>query len=84
MEEALKRYYVANEITELIVDDYNYIQMKMTLGNTVAARHKLEKEIIGCTISAILFALAMYMLIKASEVECRGPTTRSCQRQSLI
>lgn len=25
----------------------------------------------------MLFALAMYMVVKAAEVECRGPLTRS-------
>ena len=45
----------------------------------------LERGIItGCTISATLFALAMNMLIKAAEVECRGPTTKSGQRQPPI
>ena len=37
--------------------------------------HKLEKGIItGCTISVILFALAMNMLVKSAEVQCREPS----------
>ncbi|KAK7889536.1 hypothetical protein WMY93_025096 [Mugilogobius chulae] len=39
--------------------------------------HRLEKGIItGCTISVTLFALAMNMLVKSAEPECRGPLTK--------
>ena len=65
--------------------DYHNFQMRTVLGNTTSAWHYLERGIItGCTISATLFALAMNMLIKAAEVECRGSTTRSGQRHPLI
>ena len=40
--------------------------------------------ITGCTMSAILFSLTMNMLVKATEVECRGPLFRSGVRQSPI
>ena len=74
-----------NKISLLIVDYYNDFQMRTVSRNTKSPWHKLEKEItIGCTISAILLALAMNMLIKAAEVECRGPTTRSSLRHQPI
>ena len=48
-------------------------------------RHQLEVGIItGCTISVILFALAMNMLVKAAEPECRGPLSKSGVRQPPI
>ena len=57
--------------------------MRTVLGNTESAWHTLEKGIItGCTISATL--LAMNILMKATEVECRGPTTRSGLRHPPI
>ena len=34
--------------------------------------------------SAVLFSLTMNMLVKAAEVECRGPLCRSGVRQSPI
>ena len=59
--------------------------MKTLSGNNKSAWHTLEKGIItSCTISAILFALAMNMLIKATEAECRGPTMRSDLRHPPI
>ena len=45
----------------------------------------LEKGIItGCTMSAVLFSLTMNMLVKAAEVEYRGPLSRLGVRQSPI
>lgn len=42
----------------------------------------LGKGIItGCTISVILFALAINMVVKTTEVECRRPLSRSGARQ---
>ena len=37
-----------------------------------------------CTISVTLFALTMSMVIKAAEMECRGPTARSDMQLHLI
>ena len=85
VQEALKRYHVPNKIIEIIGDYYHNFQMRTVSGNTTSAWNYLERGIItGCTISATLFALAMNMLIKAAEVKCRGPTTRSGQRQPPI
>ena len=42
----------------------------------------MEKGIItGCTMSVILFALSMTMLVTSVKEETKGPTTRSGQRQ---
>jgi len=40
--------------------------------------------ITGCTISVIFFTLAMSMLVKSAEVQCRGPLTKSGVRQPPI
>lgn len=39
--------------------------------------HWLEKGITDCTISASLFALAMNVLAKSAEVECKGSLLRA-------
>ena len=36
------------------------------------------------TISVMLFALAMIMLVNSAEVECRRPLPKSCVRQPPI
>jgi hypothetical protein len=47
--------------------------------------HRLEKGIKGCTISVILFTLAMILFALAmSEVKCRGPLTKSGVQQPPI
>lgn len=40
--------------------------------------------ITGCTISVPLFSLAMNIIVKSAEVECRGPLSRSGTRQPPI
>ncbi|KAK0146517.1 hypothetical protein N1851_014151 [Merluccius polli] len=52
--------------------------MRVTSGSETSDWHRIGKGIItGCTISVILFALAMNMVVKSAEVECRGPLTKS-------
>ncbi len=40
--------------------------------------------ITGCTVSVIFFTLAMNMLTRSVEMECRGPLTRSGVQQPPI
>lgn len=77
--------YIPEKITKLIRDYYSSFSLRFTSGATTSAWHRLEKGIItGCTISVALFALAMNMLVKAPEVECRGPKSSSGIRQPPI
>lgn len=58
------------------------LQPESHLWNINVGWHWLEKSIItGCTISMILFLLAMNMLVKSAEVEYRGPLTKSGVQQ---
>nr|XP_061785060.1 uncharacterized protein LOC133576095 [Nerophis lumbriciformis] len=82
---ALTTHHVPEKITELIRDYYSSFNLRFTSGAITSAWHRLEKGIItGCTISVALFALAMNMLVKAAEVECRGPKSSSGIRQPPI
>jgi len=84
-EEALRRHYIPDRFRDLILDYYNNFSLRVSAGCTTSDWHRLEKGIItGCTISVILFALAMNMLVKAAEVQCRGPLTKSGVRQPPI
>ncbi|KAK0134264.1 Zinc finger BED domain-containing protein 4 [Merluccius polli] len=59
----------------------------LDLGGDVLQWWKKQVEIgiiTGCTISVTLFSLAMNMLTKSAEPECRGPRTNSGQRQPPI
>lgn len=64
------------------MDYYKNFNLRFTSGKVTSERHHLEKEIItGCTVSVIRFSLAMNMLVKSAEPECRGSKTKSgiCQ-----
>ena len=85
VEEALTRHHVPSRIRELILDYYNNFQMRISSGSVTSDWHRLERGIItGCTISATLFALAMNMIVKSAEVECRGPIMKTGVRQPPI
>lgn len=83
VEEALRRHHVPAKFRDLILDYYSRFSLRVSTGSTTSDWHKLEKGIItGCTISMILFSLAMNMLVKSAEVQCRGPLIKSGVRQS--
>ena len=85
VEEALRLHYVPNNIRDLIMDYYNQFHIRITSGRVTSDWHRLQRGIItGCTISATLFALAMNMLVKSAEVECRGPVSNTGVRQPPI
>lgn len=68
-----------------MAQNYSSFSLRFTSGTTTFAWHHLEKGIItGCTVSVTLFALVMNMLVKAAEVECRGPVSKSGTHQPLI
>ncbi len=85
VELALHLHHVPCKIKDLILDYYNNFRMRVTSGSETSDWHCIRKGIItGCTISVILFALAMNMVVKSAEVECRGPLTKSGIRQPPI
>nr|AAN12398.1 polyprotein [Tetraodon nigroviridis] len=85
VEMALARHHVPGPIKTLIMDYYDSFHLRVTSGSVTSEWHRLEKGIItGCTISVIIFALAMNMLAKSAEPECRGPITKSGIRQPPI
>ncbi|KAK7880264.1 hypothetical protein WMY93_030631 [Mugilogobius chulae] len=60
-------------------------RIRVSSGAVTSSWHNLELGIItGCTISVMLFSLAMNMIVKSAEPECRGPKSKSGQRQPPI
>jgi len=77
VEEALNWHHIPGKFKDLILDYINIFSWRFSTGSTTSEWHKLEKGIIaGCTISVILFALAMNMLVKSAEVQRRVPLTK--------
>ncbi|KAL1266763.1 hypothetical protein QQF64_002438 [Cirrhinus molitorella] len=85
VETTLDRHHVPRKVKDLILDYYGNFRLRVSSGSITSDWHRLEKGIItGCTISVSLFALAMNMVVKAAETECRGPLSKSGTRQPPI
>ncbi|KAJ3582934.1 hypothetical protein NHX12_000088, partial [Muraenolepis orangiensis] len=81
----LTKHHVPSRCRDLIADYYSNFRMRVSSGAITSSWHKVEIGIItGCTISVTLFSLAMNMLTKSAEPECRGTRTNSGQRQPPI
>ena len=82
VEDVPRRYHVPRRIGELIHDYYDNFQMSFAAGEITSDWHRQEWGIItGCTIFATLFTLAMNMVVKSTEVVCRGPMTTTNKGQ---
>ena len=78
----LERYHVPDKYCKIIDDYFNKIKLRFTVGNDVTTWQRLEVGIAtGCTVSVILFAAAMNMLIKSVETSSRGPIMASVNLQ---
>lgn len=85
VELSLSKYHVPEKVRNLILDYYDNFSLRVSSGTLTSDWLCLEKGIItGCTISVSPFVLAMNMLVKSAEVECRGPLSRSGTRQPPI
>ncbi len=85
VEVSLEKHHVPQKVKDLILDYYSKFSLRVSTGQLTSDWHQLEVGIItGCTISVTLFALAMNMLVKAAETECRGPLSKSGVRQPPI
>ncbi|XP_052402932.1 uncharacterized protein LOC127949523 [Carassius gibelio] len=81
----LTKHHVPCRVRDLIADYYNNFRMRTSSGAVTSGWHKVKIGIIsGCTISVVLFSLAMNMLIKSAEPECKRPKKESALRQSPI
>ncbi len=85
VETSLDRHHVPRKIKDLILNHYGNFRLRVTSGSVTSDWHQLEKGIItGCTVSVSLFALAMNMIVKAAETECRGCLSKSSIQQPAI
>ena len=79
---ALKKAHVPEEEVSLVESYYSNVQIRFTTKEFTTEWQKLEKGIVtGCTLSVILFSLAMTMLVASAKKETKGPKTESGQRQ---
>ena len=64
---------------------YERFYIRFNVGERTTNWQRLEKGIItGCTISVIIFASAVNLIVKSAEKECKGPLMRSGIRQPPV
>ena len=79
---SLERAHVPAEVRDLISSYYEKVDIRFTTKEFTTEWQRVEKGIItGCTLSVILFALTMTMLLASTKKETRGPVTISGQQQ---
>ena len=79
---ALRRAHVPEHMCQLIESYYSDVNIRFTTNQFTTEWQRIEKGIItGCTLSVVLFTLAMTMLVMSVKGETRGPKTVSGQMQ---
>ena len=80
--QSLRKAHVPEEVCELVESYYSDVAIRFTTMNFTTEWQKVEQGIItGCTLSVILFALAMTLLVASCKKETKGPKTETGQRQ---
>ena len=75
---ALLKHHMSSNISDLILYYYNNFNMRITSRSITSDWNWFDKGIItDCTISVIIFPLAMNMVVKSTEVDFRGPLTKT-------
>ena len=74
IELVLQTYHIPTKIQALVKHYFNNFKMRFTVQDYTTSWQQLEVGIVtGCTISVILFASAMNLLVKSVEKASRGP-----------
>ena len=80
---ALERIHVPKRVIELVKSYYADVKIRFSARKFTAEWQKVVKGIItGCTISVILFAIAMTMLVMSVRKETKGPTATGQERKN--
>ena len=79
---ALEQAHVPEEVRKLIESYYSDVKIRFSTNNFTTDWQRVEQGIItGCTMSVVLFSLAMTMLVMSVKDVTKGPKTTSGQRQ---
>ena len=79
---ALEQAHVPEEVRKMIESYYSDVKIRFTTNNFTTEWQRVERGIItGCTMSVVLFSLAMTMLVMSVKNVTKGPKTTSGQRQ---
>ena len=79
---ALKNAHVPDQMCKLVESYYADVKIRFSTKDFTTEWQQVEKGIItGCTLSVILFALAMTMIVMSVKDETKGPKSASGQQQ---
>ena len=79
---ALERTHLPRDVVSLVESYYADVQIRFTTKKFTTEWQRVEKGIItGCTLSVILFALTMTMIVLSTRKETKGPKAKSGQQQ---
>ena len=79
---ALERTHIPEPVRELVRSYYDKVEIRFTTNKFTTNWIRVERGIItGCTLSVILFAQTMTMLLASTKKETKGPRTSSGQLQ---
>ena len=82
IEKAMIMYHIPEKVQDIVLTYYNNIQVRFTTRQFTTDFQRVEKGIVtGCTVSVILFVMAINILLKTAMKECRGPKSLSGIRQ---
>ena len=83
--ESLKNTHVPEKVQDLIRSYYDEVRIRFSTPAFTTEWQRVERGIItGCTLSVILFVLAMTMLVEEAKKETKGPKSASGQQQTNI
>ena len=78
----LKRAHVPEDVCDLVESYYADVKIRFTTRDFTTEWQKVEKGIVtGCTLSVILFALTMTLLVASAKKATKGPKSETGQRQ---
>uniref|UniRef100_A0A8W8L8P9 Reverse transcriptase domain-containing protein n=1 Tax=Magallana gigas TaxID=29159 RepID=A0A8W8L8P9_MAGGI len=82
---AVQKGGVPAKTRHLLEEYFNRLELRFSIGDYTTSWQRLEVGIVtGCTISVILFAAAMNLLVKSAEKMSRGPWMRAGIRQPSV
>ncbi|GFR86575.1 reverse transcriptase [Elysia marginata] len=81
IQQALRMYHVPEDIQVMLDDDFSGFRMRFSTSDYTTNWINLEVGIaMGCTISPILFVMAMEVILKAAEAEWNKPIPKKKEK----
>ena len=82
--QTLRRAHVPEDVCSLVESYYGDVKIRFTTKDFITDWQKVEKGIItGCTLSVILFALTMTLLVASAKKTTKGPKSETGDKRTV-